>query len=225
MRAPGFPGGISRAVILWLELCVFSAFSRATRGQTSHGLREVQSCTWEQPPTAAAARVCVAHSVLRGGNLAPSTSCSDGHFGSTLIQNRLQIRSHDGFSDGAAPDKRHVDGVEGRTSAKHGSCPSRRPPIRGLLSEVYTDGEGAGRSGYGSSRSRIGSGGSSGCRGFSSGGCRGCGRGQGQGGSRGGGRTRSIPNGSDAQACGSSRINVRGGVLRCSPGCIRWSMR
>ena len=86
MRAPGFPGGISRAVILWLELCVFSAFSRANRGQKSHGLRETQSCTWEEPVSAADAGIRLAHSVLRGGNLAPPTSCSDGHFGSTLIQ-------------------------------------------------------------------------------------------------------------------------------------------
>ena len=80
-----------RAGILWLEGCGFSAFSRATRLLPSHGLREVQCSTWKKPVSAADARIRLAHLVLCGGNVAPPNSCSDGHFGSTLIQQLASI--------------------------------------------------------------------------------------------------------------------------------------
>ena len=80
-----------RAGILWLEMCVFSAFSRATRLLSSTRGREVQCSTTEEPISPRLPVLRVAHSVLSGGLLAPPNSCSDGHFGSTLIEQLASI--------------------------------------------------------------------------------------------------------------------------------------
>lgn len=79
------------AGILWLEMCVFSAFSRATRLLSSTRGREVQCSTTEEPISPRLPVLRVAHSVLSGGLLAPPNSCSDGHFGSTLIEQLASI--------------------------------------------------------------------------------------------------------------------------------------